>query len=63
VKKIVLLDNHGEKEDVLEALLKALFPECEICSVREMTKDGKSSVDLNRQRAKRGKKDHGKGQE
>lgn len=60
MKKIVLLDSHGEKDDALKAILKALFPECEVYSVPGMTKDDKSSANLNRQKTKKGKKNHGK---
>ncbi len=45
MKKIVILKRHGEEIDNLETLLKKLFPECEICSVVVIDKDGKSQKD------------------
>jgi inosine/xanthosine triphosphate pyrophosphatase family protein len=44
LKKIVILNRHGEKNGDLENLLKTLFPECEISRVSdiEIEEDGTS---------------------
>ena len=54
MKKIVILNRHNGRSDDLEALLKKLFPECEICNALVIDKDGKSHVHLNLIRAKKG---------
>ena len=46
MRKIVLLTRHGEKTDVLEALLKTLFPECEIRNAPVISEDNRSPVHL-----------------
>ncbi len=55
MKKIVLLNRRGEKTDALEALLRTLFPECEICSAPGIDKNSKSPVHLSLLRAKKDK--------
>ena len=46
MKKILIVNRHGEKVEGLEALLKTLFPECEICNAPVVGEDSRSPVHL-----------------
>jgi hypothetical protein len=42
LKKILIVNRHGERDEALEALLKTIFPECDICRAQGIDKQSKS---------------------
>jgi len=54
VKRIVILDRHNRRSDDLKALLKKLFPECEICNAFVIDKEGKPAEYVTHTRAEPG---------